>query len=65
MPKLKTNKSVAKRFKKTGTGKFTRNKTKRRHLMVSKNAKQKRLFRRKAVVKQVDAKRLSKLMPYA
>ncbi|MBN2144257.1 MAG: 50S ribosomal protein L35 [Candidatus Aureabacteria bacterium] len=65
MPKLKTNKSVSKRFKKTASGLFKRNKTRRRHLMISKNTKQKRQFRKKVIVKQQDAKRLSRLMPYA
>jgi large subunit ribosomal protein L35 len=65
MPKLKTNKSVSKRFKKTASGLFKRNKAKRRHLMTSKNAKQKRQFRQTAIVKLVDSRRLAVLLPYA
>lgn len=65
MPKLKTNKSVSKRLKKTASGKLKRGRTRRRHLMTSKNAKQKRSFRKTPMVKGVDAKRLSLLIPYA
>lgn len=65
MPKMKTNKSVAKRMKKTGTGKFKRGKTKRRHLMTCKNAKQKRNYREESVMDKSDTKRLKVLMPYA
>ena len=63
--KLKTNKSVSKRFKKTATGKFLRNKSKARHLMISKSPKSKRAYRLKAVISKGDSKRLSALLPYA
>jgi len=64
MPKMKTNKSVAKRLSKTATGKFKRNKTRRRHLLVCKSAKQKRGFRDRPVVAKSDMKRLKVLLPY-
>ncbi|OVE73687.1 50S ribosomal protein L35 [bacterium B13(2017)] len=65
MPKMKTNKSVAKRMKKTATGKFKRNKTRRRHLLTCKNRKQKRSFKEQPLVENNDSKRLSVLIPYA
>ena len=39
MPKMKTNRSAAKRFKKTGSGKLTRNKAYKRHILTKKSAK--------------------------
>jgi large subunit ribosomal protein L35 len=65
MPKMKTNKSVSKRFKKTASGLFKRNKAKRRHLMVNKTSKQKRQSRQVALVHKTDSKRLQVLLPYA
>jgi large subunit ribosomal protein L35 len=65
MPKMKTNKSVAKRLKKTATGKFKRGKTRRRHLMTCKNAKQKRGFREKPLVEKTNLRKVNTLLPYA
>lgn len=65
MPKVKTNKSVSKRFRKTASGKFKRHQSKRRHLMVSKNASKKRQMRSAPVVHATDEKRLRILLPYA
>ena len=42
MPKLKTHRGAAKRFKKTGTGKFNRGQSKMRHILTSKETKTKR-----------------------
>jgi large subunit ribosomal protein L35 len=42
MPKLKTHKGAAKRFKKTGTGKILRGQTKKRHILTSKSKKVKK-----------------------
>ncbi len=42
MPKLKTHSGAAKRFKKTGTGKFKRGQSKMRHILTSKESKTKR-----------------------
>ena len=39
MPKIKTNRSAAKRFKVTGTGKLKRNKAYRRHILTKKTTK--------------------------
>ena len=63
--KMKTNKSVAKRFKKTASGKFLRSKARRGHLMTSKNAKRKRAYRLKGAVEKTDSARLKVLLPYA
>lgn len=49
MPKMKTNKSVTKRFRVTGTGKLKRNRVNKRHLLSGRTSKRKRQLR-KAVV---------------
>ena len=64
MPKVKTKKSAARRFKKTGTGKFKYKSQGTRHILTKKSAKRKRKLRHPAVVSDVEVKRLKKLMPY-
>ncbi|MBX7255281.1 MAG: 50S ribosomal protein L35 [Candidatus Hydrogenedentes bacterium] len=65
MPKIKTNKSAAKRFKRTSTGKFKRFKAFARHLLTPKSQKRKRSLRNAVVVSEADAPRLKKMMPYS
>jgi large subunit ribosomal protein L35 len=60
----KTRKSVAKRFKVTGTGKVVRTKSGRRHLLASKNAKQKRKMAKSAVVHDSDVARIKACLPF-
>ncbi|MDM5147501.1 50S ribosomal protein L35 [Candidatus Persebacteraceae bacterium Df01] len=65
MPKMKTNKSVAKRFSRTGSGKITHARAYRRHILTKKSADQKRRLRRDpAVVVGADAKRILRMAPY-
>jgi large subunit ribosomal protein L35 len=64
MPKLKTHRGAAKRFKKTGTGKITRTKAFRRHILTSKTKKIKRHMRGMEVVSPADAPRLKRMLPY-
>jgi large subunit ribosomal protein L35 len=61
----KTRKSVAKRFKITGTGKVLRRKQGRRHLLVNKSAKRKRRLAKAGVVAQVDIRRIKECLPFA
>ena len=49
MPKMKTNKSAAKRFKVTGTGKLKRNKAYKSHILTKKTTKNKRNLRKPAI----------------
>ncbi|MBU0687796.1 MAG: 50S ribosomal protein L35 [Candidatus Margulisbacteria bacterium] len=63
MPKLKTRKAAAKRFKKTGTGKIKRGNTNRRHILESKSKKNKRQGRRDVVISPSDVKRVKKMLP--
>lgn len=64
MPKIKTNRSAAKRFRVTGSGKIKRNKAYKRHILSSKGKKQKRHLRKATTVAAVEAKNIRKLIPY-
>ena len=64
MPKLKTHRGAAKRFKKTGTGKIRRTKAFRRHILTSKSKKVKRHMRGLEVVSPADAPKLKRMLPY-
>lgn len=63
MPKMKTHKGSAKRFKLTGNGKIRRRKAYSNHLFISKTPKQKRNLRRSALVDETNEKRLRRLLP--
>ena len=63
MPKQKTRKSVAKRFKKTATGKLKRASSGRGHLFTNKSTKQKRRLRKGGLVSAADHARLITYMP--
>jgi len=65
MPKIKTNRGAAKRFKRTGTGKISRSKAYRRHILTSKTTKRKRDLRRGGILAKGDSQRVAKLCPYA
>lgn len=64
MPKLKTNRAARKRFRKTGTGRFRRNKASLRHLLTSKSRKRKRHLRSAALVSPADSRGIGRLLPY-
>lgn len=64
MPKIKTNRGAAKRFKKTGTGKIKRSHAFTSHILTSKTRKRKRQLRSGATVAAVDQKNIAKLIPY-
>ncbi len=64
MPKMKTHRGAAKRFKRTGGGKFLRSRQGRRHILTKKDPKRKRQLRRKALVDPADEPRIKQLLPY-
>ena len=64
MPKLKTNRSAAKRFKKTGTGKIKRRHMNTGHILTKKSKKRKRQLRKSALVSKADMGRVKQLVPY-
>ena len=63
MPKAKTSRSAAKRFKKTASGKIARRRSLKGHLLTSKTRKRKRRLRRATTVDKADAKRMGRLLP--
>ena len=64
MPKIKTNRAAAKRFKATGTGKLKRNKAYRRHILTKKTTKNKRNLRKSAMMDQTNIKNMKNILPY-
>ena len=65
MPKMKTNKGVAKRFKITASGKIKRRKAGTRHILTSKSSSRKRGMRKAAYVGKTDAHHIKKMLPYS
>jgi large subunit ribosomal protein L35 len=65
MPKLKTHRGAAKRFKKTKTGKFLRGSAFKRHILSSKTTKRKRALRGTTKVSEQDSAKLARMLPYA
>ncbi|MFA5468914.1 MAG: 50S ribosomal protein L35 [Sphaerochaetaceae bacterium] len=64
MPKMKTRKSAAKRYKVTATGKVLYSKQGTRHILTKKNTKRKRQLRKAGVLSDPEAKRVKILLPY-
>ncbi|MFT7622636.1 MAG: large subunit ribosomal protein L35 [Myxococcota bacterium] len=65
MPKMKTKRSAAKRFKLTGSGKVKINKAKRRHILTKKSTKLKRHMRQGGLAADVDVPSIKRMIPYA
>lgn len=64
MPKMKTHKGSAKRFKKTGSGKLKRARAFTSHMFSNKTQKQKRKLRKAAMVSSGDYKRIKEMLTY-
>ena len=64
MPKMKTSRAAAKRFKVTGTGKLKRNKAYKSHILTKKSTKLKRNLRKAAMTDQSNVKNMKKILPY-
>jgi large subunit ribosomal protein L35 len=65
MPKIKTIKSAAKRFSKTGKGGFKRGQAYKRHILTKKSAKRIRQLRGTTQVAAVDVREVRQMLPYA
>jgi len=65
MPKMKSNRGAAKRFKRSGSGAFKRAQSHRRHILTKKSTKRKRQLRGPAQIHEADAKSVSRLLPYS
>jgi large subunit ribosomal protein L35 len=64
MPKMKTNRAAAKRFKITGTGKVRRSKGGLNHMMQEKSKKRLRRLRKNDMVDSTFQKRIKLMLPY-
>jgi len=64
MPKMKTRRGAAKRFKLTATGKVKRRRGYLRHILVNKTRKQKRRLGKAALVDKTNEKAIKRLLPY-
>jgi large subunit ribosomal protein L35 len=64
MPKLKTHKGAAKRFKKTATGKVKRHHSHLRHMLTSKSQKRKGKLRQGVLVSDADTPKIKRMIPY-
>jgi large subunit ribosomal protein L35 len=64
MPKMKTNRGAAKRFKATGAGRIRRAKAFSSHILTKKSTKRKRNLRKASLIAEVDTKAVRRLLPY-
>lgn len=64
MPKMKTSRADAERFKVTGTGKLKRNKAYKRHILTKKTTKTKRNLRKATMTDETNVKNMKKILPY-
>ena len=63
MPKIKTNRSAAKRFRKTGSGKFVYEKSFASHILTKKTRKRKRKLRQQSIIDKTNRKEVRLLLP--
>ena len=64
MPKMKTSRAAAKRFKLTGTGKLKRAKAYKSHILTKKSTKRKRNLRQATITDSTKAQNMKKILPY-
>ena len=64
MPKIKTSRAAAKRFKKTGSGQLKRMKAYKSHILTKKSTKRKRNLRKATLVDQTNLKAMKKILPF-
>jgi large subunit ribosomal protein L35 len=64
MPKMKTHRGAAKRFKATGTGRLKHKQPNHSHILTSKSAKRKRQLRASAIMSGAETNNLRRLLPY-
>ena len=65
MPKVKTSRAAAKRFKKTGTGQLKRMKAYKSHILTKKSQKRKRNLRKSIITDATNVKSMKKILPYS
>ena len=64
MPKMKTSRAAAKRFKVTGSGKLVRNKAYKSHIFTKKTTTRKRNLRKDIIMDETNVKNMKKILPY-
>jgi large subunit ribosomal protein L35 len=64
MPKMKTNRGAAKRFRRSASGGFKRNQSHRRHILTKKSTKRKRQLRTPCQIAAVDTRMVNRMLPY-
>jgi large subunit ribosomal protein L35 len=64
MPKMKTNRGAAKRFRATGSGKIRRSKAFTSHILTKKSTKRKRNLRKNGLITEADTKAIKRMLPY-
>ena len=64
MPKLKTHRGAAKRFKKTARGRIKRGKAFKSHILTKKASKRKRQLDQPTLISDADLRRISRMIPY-
>ena len=64
MPKMKSNRAAAKRFKRTGTGKLTHSKAYASHILTKKTTKRKRGLRQDGLVDATNVRKVKRMLPY-
>jgi large subunit ribosomal protein L35 len=64
MPKMKTHRGAAKRFKKTATGKLKHQKQGKRHILTKMSSKRKRHLREEGEITSADRRRIKQMVPY-
>jgi large subunit ribosomal protein L35 len=65
MPKLKTHRGVAKRFRVTATGKVVRRRAAKSHLLTKKTRRKKHSLKKTVVLSRADRQAIKRLIPYA
>ena len=63
MPKMKSNRGAAKRFRKTGSGKLVRMRAYKSHMLTKKNRKRKRRLRTATLAADADVRRVRRMLP--
>ncbi|MBI2963431.1 MAG: 50S ribosomal protein L35 [Deltaproteobacteria bacterium] len=64
MPKMKTKRGAAKRFRVTGSGRVKRSRAYKRHILTTKSRKRKRQLRQSGMVSAADERAVKRLLPY-
>ena len=65
MPKLKSNRAAAKRFKRSSGGEFRRGQSHRRHILTKKRTKRKRHLRSPEMIARADRAAVERMLPYS